>query len=64
MAERVTFRQHDLTRAIKGATAGGLTVARVEVEPGGKLLIITSGEKTAPPLSEFDQWMKANEGSA
>ena len=37
-SRRITFRQGDLTRAIKAIEAAGKTVARVEVE-GGKIVI-------------------------
>lgn len=42
MSRAATFRQVDVTRAAKGAVAAGLNVAKIEVEPGGKIVILTS----------------------
>lgn len=47
MAERAPrspshFRQRDVTAAIRAAEAAGKEVVRVEIEPGGKVVIITS----------------------
>ena len=38
-----TFRQGDVTRAIRAVTAAGQAVARVEVDPDGKIVIVTTG---------------------
>lgn len=48
-----TFRQRDLTAAVKAAQAAGLFVASVEIE-GGKIRII-SGKPDAAPASTGDQ---------
>ncbi len=37
-----TFRQTDLTRALKAAKAAGIDVERVEIDPNGKIAIVTS----------------------
>ncbi len=34
-----TFKQGDVTRAVKGAIAAGLDIARVEIDPTGKIVI-------------------------
>jgi hypothetical protein len=52
-----TFRQRDLTAAVKGVVAAGCAVARVEVSKDGKIIIIMSvgtGKETA---TDLDQWM-------
>lgn len=37
----VAFRQADVARAVKGAAAAGLAIARVEVDATGKITIVT-----------------------
>jgi hypothetical protein len=39
-----TFRKADLRRAVEAVTAAGQIVARVEVDPNGKIVIVTAGE--------------------
>jgi hypothetical protein len=55
------FTQKDIERAIRGARKGGLLVARVEISPGGSI-IIWSSEHGAPPADELerelDQWKR------
>jgi hypothetical protein len=36
-----TFRQQDVTRAIKAAAAAGVDIARIEIDKAGKIVIIT-----------------------
>jgi len=39
------FRQQDVTRALKGAIAAGVEIARVEIDPTGKIVIqLSNGE--------------------
>jgi len=44
-----TFRQRDLTAAVKGAIAAGCTVARVEVSKDGRIVIIMIGKEEQSP---------------
>ena len=63
-----TFRQHDVTRAIRATAAAGVHIARVEIDKAGKIVIIVAGamiedgkvtrvfgEPTAEPSNEWDQ---------
>jgi len=42
-----TFKQRDLTAAVKAVVAAGCEVARVEIGKDGKIVVITS-KPTAP----------------
>ena len=37
-----TFRQQDVTRAVKAVTAAGVHIARVEIDRAGKIVIIAA----------------------
>jgi len=59
-----TFKQGDVTKAVKGAVAAGLDVVRVEIDPTGKIVIqLANGgakERAAPDdldreLAEFER---------
>lgn len=52
MTVAARFRQSDVTRAVKGAQAGGLRVGRVEIDPNGKIVILS--ESVAPPAQRND----------
>ena len=51
MTARVAFKQDDVSRAVKGVTAAGLNVTRVEVKEGKIVVIIGDSEPSvdAPP---------------
>ncbi len=38
----IAFRQADISRAVKGAKAAGLSIARVEIDAAGKIVIVTA----------------------
>lgn len=56
--ERASFKQSDVARALKGAAAGGVTITRVEIEPGGKIALVTTDapppETTTSPAANDD----------
>jgi hypothetical protein len=56
MSKRQTFRQVEITRAIKGATAAGLAVNRVEVMPDGRLILSEVADTAPDTQSEADNW--------
>jgi hypothetical protein len=49
------FKQGDVTKAIKGAVAAGLTVKRVEIEENGKIVIYAGSPDDPPPENEWDR---------
>jgi hypothetical protein len=55
---RPTFRQRDLQRALTAAKAAGLDIVRVEVDPAGKIAIITAGGSDASSAATpLDAWL-------
>lgn len=57
MAARPTFRQSDLVRAIRASHKGGLEIARTEIDPDGRIILIhAAASAQAEPASPFDAW--------
>lgn len=54
MTAPARFRQADVKRATAGVVAAGLSVARVEIDAGGKIVIIP-GQPTIPPKND-NEW--------
>jgi hypothetical protein len=49
-----TFRQADVTRAVKAVVAAGVGIARVEIDPSGKIVLVmveSSGSDPQPTNS-------------
>ena len=42
-----TFRQQDVTRAVKAVTAAGVHIARVEIARDGRIVIVTAEAQPA-----------------
>ena len=60
MARAAAFRQADLTRALKAAADAGLTVAGYEIEPSGKIAVLTARAPITPSKSnEWDEVLHA-----
>ena len=59
-----TFRQTDLTRAIKAARNAGVEVARAKIAKDGKIIIIigettgSSADIELTPDDELERWRK------
>lgn len=52
---QATFRQVDVTRAARAATAAGLRVASIKIGPDGGIEILTA--ETAPvEIDAFSEW--------
>jgi len=56
-----TFRQRDLTAAVKGVVAAGCTVMRIEIDPlSGKIVLtVNAAAVTASPATDLDKWRSA-----
>jgi hypothetical protein len=52
-----TFRQQDVTRAVKAVSAAGVHIDRIEIDKSGKIVIITADptERTGP-IREVNEW--------
>ena len=51
-----TFRQIDVTRAIKAARAGGVDIARIEIDHAGKITIIMVAGAAQIGIAEENEW--------
>jgi hypothetical protein len=51
-----TFRQQDVTRAVRAVTAAGVGIARVEIDKAGKIIIIAAGSDPAGEGRETNEW--------
>ena len=49
-----TFRQQDVTRAIRAAIAAGVDIARIEVAKDGRIIIVTAAD--TEPKAEANEW--------
>ena len=53
MTAHVRFKQADIKRAAAGTIAAGLAIAKIEIDPNGKIVIIPGQPK---PESEVNEW--------
>ena len=53
-----TFRQQDVTKAVKAVTAAGVDIARVEIDKSGKITIIAASgyEPYGKGREEANEW--------
>jgi hypothetical protein len=50
-----TFRQQDVTRAVKAVAAAGVGIARIEIDKAGKIVIVAAMAPLAEPSDDLDQ---------
>jgi hypothetical protein len=60
---RGTFRQQDVTRALRAAKAAGLEVVGYEVDPATGAIMVKTGpsQPKVTPETAFDRWMANRE---
>jgi hypothetical protein len=58
MRRACTFKQSDITRAVKGVVAAGVEVMRVEVDTNGKIVVVAGKPATSDSgaLQESNEW--------
>jgi bisphosphoglycerate-independent phosphoglycerate mutase (AlkP superfamily) len=54
-----SFRQTDITRAVRAVKAAGVECKKIEVDPAtGKIVIVTADVGGAEQKADLDAWMK------
>lgn len=58
-----TFRQHDVTRALRATVAAGIEVQRIEIDKEGKIVVIAGKVPETPRASDDkrNEWDEAND---
>jgi hypothetical protein len=51
-----TFRQRDVTKAIKAVAAAGVGVARVEIDRNGKIVVIIGKPAETAEDAQRNEW--------
>lgn len=51
-----TFKQRDVTAAVKAVAKAGVAVARVEIDRDGKIVVTTGKADAEAPQNDFDRW--------
>jgi hypothetical protein len=57
---RCTFREVDLTRALRAAKKAGENVARAEIARDGKIVLVLNMDDQTPSGSERNEWDEIN----
>jgi hypothetical protein len=57
---RCTFKEVDLTRALRAVKKAGTQVARAEVARDGKIVLVLKKDGERPPTSERNEWDETN----
>jgi hypothetical protein len=58
---RTTFKETDLTRALRAARKAGADVARVEVGRDGRIvLVLKNGAMVITERNEWDEWPESS----
>lgn len=49
-----TFRQSDVTRAVKAALAAGVRIERIEIDKDGKIVVVVGEADKNAPVEQDD----------
>jgi hypothetical protein len=52
-----TFRERDVTRAVRAVTKAGVKVERVEIEPGKIIVIADKADEKMNNSNETEHWL-------
>ena len=55
-ARSLSFRQADVSRALKGAKSAGMDVGRIEIAPGGRMILWPKGDSTIEAEDVLAKW--------
>jgi len=58
-----SFKQGDVTRALRGAVAAGIQVARIEIDPRTGHIIILTPQVLGSPIAPYDAWKAVRNAS-
>jgi hypothetical protein len=50
------LKQADVTRALRGAVAAGVEIARVEIDPRAGSIVILTPRDFGTPVAAYDVW--------
>ena len=51
-----TFRQRDVTKAVKAVAAAGVEIARVEIDRNGKIIVIAGKPADMTEDAQSNEW--------
>jgi hypothetical protein len=49
------FKQHYVTRAVRGAIAAGIQIERIEIDRAGTIILVPAGDKPKTYDDELDE---------
>ena len=50
------LKQADVTRALRGAVAAGVEIARIEIDPRNGCIVILTPRILSAPVEPYDVW--------
>jgi hypothetical protein len=51
-----TFRETDVTKAVKGAIAAGIDIKRVEIDRDGKIVVVSVNPESHTSETDQNEW--------